>query len=438
MRPSQLTAPSLAPPYTQKAVQQPVFGVTILKKTIELSIMLFRASVRSTIRYIGPRRIGQVLAHLPPCGAVPPLCCVVVWPQSGRARRGSRPASLVGVEVQPWGGRASLSADFAREADDQGPHSLIRRTAPLTHAELNGAKRVRDDTVEKSRRTTEARVPLLKLSIIMAVYNEDETIEQAVDEVLKVDYPCDIELIIVDDGSTDQTSQLLAMVDDPRVAVFRHFENRGKGAALLTALTFVSGTYTIPFDADLEYVPDDILKLIEPVLRGRCSVVYGVRLFGYNTVYRSYVYAAGNRLLTRLTNVMFGACLSDLHTCLKLIPTSMLKSLPLRESGFGLDTEISASLLRSGVRPFEVPVSYFSRSHEEGKKISWRDAFGCLWILLRIRAQPRSWHRDPSAQRVLPKRYSAINGGAASLGQWQTQQLRVAEPDRDLGIGASN
>jgi dolichol-phosphate hexosyltransferase len=242
-------------------------------------------------------------------------------------------------------------------------------------------------------RRTSRRLPLqrpdIKLSIIMAAYNEQETLEQAIDELLGVEYPCDIELIIVDDGSMDKTPELLAQVNDPRVAVLTHLGNKGKGAALLTGLTRATGSYILPFDADLEYLPDDILKLLEPVLMGRCSVVYGVRLFGYNTVYRSYIYALGNRILTRTANIMFGSCLSDLHTCLKLIPTSVLRSLVLTERGFGLDTEVSASLLRHGVRPFEVPVSYFSRSHEEGKKINWRDALGCLWILIRVRFQPR-------------------------------------------------
>jgi len=234
------------------------------------------------------------------------------------------------------------------------------------------------------------RVAPLKLSIIMAAYNEQDLIQEAVREVLEVEYPCDVELIIIDDGSKDETPSLLAEIDDPRVIVFRHMVNRGKGAAILTGVNLATGTHILPFDADLEYVAEDILKLLEPVLRGRCSVVFGVRLFGYNTVYRSYIYALGNRMMTRITNLMFGACLSDLHTCLKLIPIGLFRRLTLKETGFGLDTEISASLLRGGVRPFEVPVSYFSRSHEEGKKITWRDAFACLWILVRVRILPRS------------------------------------------------
>ena len=127
-----------------------------------------------------------------------------------------------------------------------------------------------------------------------------------------------------------------------------------------------------------------------PVLKGRCEVVYGVRLFGFNTVYRTYVYAIGNQLLTRMANILFNAHLSDLHTCLTMMPLAMLRSLDLCEKRFGLDSEVTAKLLRQGIRPFEVPVSYYSRSHAEGKKITWRDAVACARILLRVRLRDKS------------------------------------------------
>ena len=229
-----------------------------------------------------------------------------------------------------------------------------------------------------------------KLSILMCAYNEEQTIARAVRGVLEMSYPCDIELIVVDDGSTDDTATLIAQISDPRVAVRHHPRNRGKGAALITATSIATGTYILPFDADLEYAPEDIPKMLAPVLQGRTHVVYGVRLFGYHTVYQSYRYAAGNRLLTTIANLLFNAYLSDLHTCLKLMPLDVFKSLGLSENGFGLDTELTASLLRHGIRPFEVPVSYYGRSRVEGKKITWRDALRCLWILLRVRAAPGS------------------------------------------------
>jgi len=225
----------------------------------------------------------------------------------------------------------------------------------------------------------------IKLSILMCAYNEERTIARAVGEVLAADYPCAMELIVVDDGSTDATPTLLERVNDPRVIVHHHPGNLGKGAALLSAASLASGTHILPFDADLEYSPDDITRIVYPVLKGRCEVVYGARIFGFNTVYHSYKYAVGNRWLTRIANILFNAYLSDLHTCLKLIPLSMFKSLDLSELGFGLDTEVTALLLKAGVRPFEVPVSYFSRTHDQGKKINWRDAVSCVSILLKVR-----------------------------------------------------
>ncbi len=143
----------------------------------------------------------------------------------------------------------------------------------------------------------------------------------------------------------------------------------------------------LPFDADLEYSPEDIPRLINPIIKRRCDVVYGARLFGFNTVYQSYRYAAGNRFLTRLANILFDASISDLHTCLKLVPLAIFRRLELREHGFGLDTELTAILLRLGFRPFEVPISYYSRSHAQGKKINWRDAIACIIILLKVRTR---------------------------------------------------
>ena len=224
-----------------------------------------------------------------------------------------------------------------------------------------------------------------KLSILMCAYNEEQRIGRAIAEILQTDYPCDIELIVVDDGSTDRTPVLLAHLDDPRVIVYRHVVNLGKGAALRSAVKLATGTHAMPFDADLEYSPADIPRMLEPVLSGRSEVVYGARLFGFYTVYQSYRYATGNRVLTRLANMIFDAGLSDLHTCLKLIPLPLLKTLPLSEIGFGLDTEITALLLKLGIRPFEVPVSYYSRSHAQGKKIHWQDAVACVRILVQVR-----------------------------------------------------
>jgi dolichol-phosphate hexosyltransferase len=224
----------------------------------------------------------------------------------------------------------------------------------------------------------------------MCAFNEERTIARAIREVLSVEYPCEIELIVVDDGSSDSTAKLVEEFDDPRVRLHVHEYNSGKGAALRTAAALATGTHILPFDADLEYTPKDIPRLVEPILTGRFDVVYGTRLFGYNTVYQSFRYAVGNKVLTTLTNILFDSFLSDLHTCLKLMPLDLFKSLDLREKGFGLDTELTATLLRLGIRPFEVPVSYYSRSHAQGKKINAGDAVDCLHILLQVRARRKS------------------------------------------------
>jgi dolichol-phosphate hexosyltransferase len=242
----------------------------------------------------------------------------------------------------------------------------------------------RIDDIRENGRATDTVRPV-KLSILMPVLDEQRTIADAIGAVLSAEYPCEIELIIVDDGSTDRTPQILDTLNDPRARVHRHPRNLGKGAALQTAAEVATGTHIVPFDADLEYSPADLAQMLDPVLGGRCDVVYGTRLFGAHTMYQSYRHAMGNRIMTLAANVLFDAYLSDLHTCLKMIPLDLFQSLDLRENGFGLDTEITAKILKAGIRPFEVPVTYHSRSYALGKKITARHGIECLRILGRVR-----------------------------------------------------
>jgi dolichol-phosphate hexosyltransferase len=247
-----------------------------------------------------------------------------------------------------------------------------------------------------------ARNVNVALTIVMPVYNEEGTILQAVRRVLEVDYPCPVELVVVNDGSTDGTPALLDLLNERSVSIVNHPVNRGKGAAVQTGIESAKGTYVLIFDADLEYDAADIPMLLTPVLRRRVEIVFGSRIHGNNTVYGSLRYAFGNWATTWMANIVFDAYIKDLHTCLKLVPTDLLRRMNLREHGFGIDTEITAKLLRAGHRPFEVPISYNARTHEEGKKIRWQDGLVCVRILGRVRT---------SAPPRLPARSSTISLG---------------------------
>lgn len=225
----------------------------------------------------------------------------------------------------------------------------------------------------------------MKLSILMPVYNEFATLASAITKVLEVDYPCDVELVVVDDGSTDGTRGLYAaLAGDPHVSIHMHDQNHGKGAAIRTAAAVATGDYMIMCDADLEYSPAEITTLLAPVLHGEAKVVYGTRTFGSHNAY-SYLYVLGNRGVTTAANVLFNCYISDLETCFKLIPTSLYREMDIREAGFGMEAEITGKLLRRGIRPYEVPISYRARSREAGKKLTWRDGVQAVWILARER-----------------------------------------------------
>lgn len=247
-----------------------------------------------------------------------------------------------------------------------------------------------------------------KLSIAMPAHNEATTIASAIEDVLSADIPAPYELIVVDDGSSDGTAEIIKSYDDPHILSRRHPVNLGKGAAVMTASGIATGTHLVIFDADCEYRARDLARLVEPVTAGVADIVFGVRMFGMNTVYQSYRYALGNRVTTMVANVIFDAYLSDLHSCLKLVPLPLFRRLKLTKNGFGLDSEITAELLRRGYRPFEVPVSYVSRSHAEGKKLTWRDGLDCLAVLGKVRLRGRSPREALS--RTRPPLAPAVRG----------------------------
>ncbi|MEU7849762.1 glycosyltransferase family 2 protein [Micromonospora parva] len=228
----------------------------------------------------------------------------------------------------------------------------------------------------------------MQLSILMPVYNEAERVAEALKQALAVQYPCDIEIVVVDDGSTDETAEILARMDDARLRVVTHQRNAGKGAAIRTAVDNARGEYMVILDADLEYDPQDIPQLLAPVLAGQATVVYGNRTFGSHSAY-SFWYVVGNRGVTTAANILFNSYIGDVETCFKLMPVELFRSLNIRSRGFGMEAEVTGKLLRRQIRPYDVPITYRARGRAEGKKITWRDGIEALWILGRERARRR-------------------------------------------------
>ena len=227
-----------------------------------------------------------------------------------------------------------------------------------------------------------------KLSVIIPVYDERTTVAEIIRRVLAVDLPLDREIVVVDDGSTDGTREVLPHLADSTVRVVLHPDNRGKGAAIRTGLAHATGDLVIIQDADLEYDPADWPRLLAPVFAGKARVVYGSRFTGErrNMLFWHWV---GNRFLTLTTNVLYNTTLSDMETCYKLFDRQILDGLTLTANRFGFEPEVTAKVLRSGERIYEVPISYTGREFDEGKKITWKDGFTALWTLVRHRVTPR-------------------------------------------------
>lgn len=223
----------------------------------------------------------------------------------------------------------------------------------------------------------------MKLSVIIPVYNEKNTIEEIIKRVLAVNTPK--EVIVVDDGSTDGTTEILRKIAKKnKIKVFFHQENRGKGAAIRTALEHVGGDYVIIQDADLEYDPEDYHQMIKPIIKGKAEVVYGSRFTGErrNMLFWHYV---GNRFLSLVTNILYNTTLSDMETCYKLFKTEIIKGLNLKAKGFEFEPEVTAKVLKKGIKIYEVPISYAGRDFSEGKKITWKAGFKALWTLIKYR-----------------------------------------------------
>lgn len=227
----------------------------------------------------------------------------------------------------------------------------------------------------------------LKLSILVPVYNERETVLEILDRVHEAPLPKEIdaeEIIAVDDGSTDGTREVLVQAQKDGVVVLRHERNRGKGAAIRTALEHATGDIIVIQDADLEYDPRDYPQLLQPIVEGRAKVVYGSRFLGPRMA-MMFWHMLGNTVLTLMTNILYDAILSDMETGYKAFRADVIKAIPLHSRRFDFEPEVTAKVLKRGYRIFEVPISYYGREYWEGKKIGWKDGVAAVWTLLKYR-----------------------------------------------------
>jgi glycosyltransferase involved in cell wall biosynthesis len=219
----------------------------------------------------------------------------------------------------------------------------------------------------------------MKLSVIIPVYNEVHTIHKIIQKVREV--PLDKEILVVDDGSTDGTRDLLRESGEG-IKLFYHEKNQGKGAAIRTAIPHLAGDVVVIQDADLEYDPSEYPRLIGPILEGKADVVYGSRFLGGPHRVLLFWHSLGNRIVTTLSNMLTNLNLTDMETGYKVFRAEAIKQIKIESNRFGLEPEITAKVAKMGCRVFEVPISYYGRDYSEGKKINWKDGVAAIfWIL---------------------------------------------------------
>jgi glycosyltransferase involved in cell wall biosynthesis len=222
----------------------------------------------------------------------------------------------------------------------------------------------------------------VNLSVIVPAYNEAATVIETLTKLLE--QPEVKQVVVVNDASTDNTADKVKSVRSNKIRLVNHQQNQGKGAAIRTGLAEVAGDYVLIQDADLEYDPQDIPQMLKFVLDGKAEVVYGSRFTGPRKN-MFFWHMVGNRFLNLVVNILYNTTISDMETCYKLIPVPLFKQLNIKENDFAIEPEVTCKLLNRGIFIFETPISYNGRTFEEGKKLTWKDGFKALYVIIKLR-----------------------------------------------------
>ena len=222
----------------------------------------------------------------------------------------------------------------------------------------------------------------MKISIVIPVYNEEKTVQEMISKVRQI--PFEKEIIVVDDGSTDKTAEILHSLQGDTLILLRHERNKGKGAALRTGFSRASGDIIIIQDADLEYNPEDYQALLQPILERKADVVYGSRFLSGPHRVLFFWHFAGNKFLTFLSNILSNLNLSDMETGYKVFKKEVLNQIKLKSNRFGFEPEFTIKIAKKKMRVYEVPIGYYGRDYSEGKKITWKDGLAAIYALFRF------------------------------------------------------